>query len=439
MFRKADFVVIISDTETQAIQFLGDIKMELFENDKLKELFQVGNVIKDAEKELIVELGTDRHKFRILVRGASGGSGSVRGFKWRGKRPNLIICDDIENDEAVENEDRRAKFREWVYGALIPSLADNGKLIIVGTVLHFDSLLERLMPKINDKETVEDGLTVYSTKVGYDWHAIKFRAHTDFNDFTQILWPEKFTPARLKALRQGYIEQGFPEGYSQEYLNYPIAEDSAFFRQDDFKEMEDEDFRKPKNYYAGADFAISTEDKRAYTAIVIGGVDEDGVLHIEHVTRARLDPDEIVDELLNLQIRYKLNMVGMEKGTLEKAIGAYLRKEMLQRGVFMNLWIQNPSKDKRARARSIQGRMRQGAVKFNKDTEWYPAFEDELRKFDKGPYADQVDAIAWLGLMLNEMVDSPTEKELEDLRWEEEYEQTYLQDVGNPNLSITGY
>ena len=441
LFRQADFVVIISDTETQAIQFLGDIKMEFFENEKLRQLFQVGKIYKDAEKEFVAEIGPDHHRFRILVRGASGGSGAVRGFKWRGKRPNLIICDDIENDEAVESEERRAKFREWVNGALIPSLADTGKFIIVGTVLHFDSFLERLMPQVNDKDTVEDGLMMYSTNKNKVWLAVKFKAHTDFDDFSEILWEEKFPEQRLRAIRQRFIDEGDTEGYSQEYLNYPIAEDSAFFRRTDFIPMDEDDFKRPHNWYAGIDLAISTDDKRAYTAIVVGGTDENGMLVIPEVIRRRMEIDEIIEELINLQIKYDrmggMQMMAIEKGVLERAVGAVLKQEMLDRGVFINLWTQNPSKDKRSRARNIQARMRQGAVKFHKDADWYPAFEDELIKFDKGPYADQVDAIAWLGLMLLDMVDSYTEQEIADMEWDEEMHATISAYTGQSR--ITGY
>ena len=146
LFRIADYVVIISDTETQAIQFLNNIKMELLENQTLINLFQFRGLEKDAEREIIGTIGHDNKKFRVLVRGASGGGGAIRGLLWRNKRPNLIICDDIENDEAVVNEERRAKFREWFFGALLPVLSDYGKIRVVGTILHFDSLLERLMP-----------------------------------------------------------------------------------------------------------------------------------------------------------------------------------------------------------------------------------------------------------------------------------------------------
>ena len=61
-------------------------------------------------------------------------------------RPGLIVGDDMENDEIVMNKDRRLKFKRWFYGALLPCLSDRGKIRIVGTILHLDSLLENLMP-----------------------------------------------------------------------------------------------------------------------------------------------------------------------------------------------------------------------------------------------------------------------------------------------------
>ena len=443
LFGQADFVVIISDTERQAIKFLGDIKMELYENDKLRKLFTVGKFLTDAEREVEVELGNEKRKVMIMVRGASGGSGSVRGFKWRGKRPNLIVCDDMENDEAVANEERRAKFRQWFTGALIPTMSKNGRIRVVGTILHFDSLLERFMPQASGESvthTVTEGLKTYSTEEDPDWLAVKYRAHTDFTDFSDILWPEMFDEERLKRLRRSYILQGFPEGYSQEYLNYPMDEESAFFKRSDMLPMEEEDFKKPKTYYAAIDPAISTEDSRAFTAIVVGGMDEDGYLHIEHVIRERLDSMEIVDHMLALQVRFKLDKFAIEKGAIEKSIGPHLDLEMLNSGIFINKWVRTPTHDKKYRARSIQARMRQGAVKFDKEAEWYLNLEDEMLKFDKGPYKDQVDAMAWLGLMLTDMVPSRTQAEIDEDEWEREFNETYGDDpVMNGRSAITGY
>ena len=439
LFRYADYVVVISDTERQAIQFLGDIKMELIENDKLRQLFRINKFIKETETEIIVSMGPDNHRFRIVV---SSAMGSLRGFKWRGKRPNLIICDDMENDEAVLNEERRAKFREWFYGALLPALSDYGKIRLVGTVLHFDSLLERLMPPTTGddaKYTVTEGLKQYSTKEGRSWFSIKYRAHTDFDDFSEILWPEKFTVDRLRAIRDDYVAQGYPEGYSQEYLNYPIAEQTAFFRKQDFLPMEPHDYESAKNYYAAMDLAISSKDKRSYTVIVVGGVTDEGYLCIVDVYRQRMDSREMIDLILDIHQRYEPEIFVMEEGALKQSIGPFLKSEMLRRGSFPNIVGKVPSTDKRTRARAIQGRKRQGGVKYDVTAEWYPGLEQELLRFDRGEFDDQVDAMAWLGIILNELQQAPTKDEIEQMEYEEEYEDTYLH-YGNEGKSrVTGY
>jgi len=427
LFRQSDFVVIISDTELQAIQFLNDIKMELFENDKLRQLFKVGQIYKDAEKEVRFKIGIDKHPVRVMARGASGGSGSVRGFKWRGKRPNLIICDDMENDEAVFNEERRAKFRSWFYGALIPALSDTGKIRIVGTILHFDSLLERLMPPTTGElavNTIKEELKDYSIKKIGAWESVKYRAHSDFDDFSKVLWPEKFSESRLRSLRDDFVRQGIAEGYAQEYLNYPLHEGEAFFRKNDFIAMSEDDFDKPKTYYAAVDFAISERDKRSYTVITVGGLDETGMLHIVNVIRQRMDAKQIIDEMMAVQIRYNPDIFIAEDGALKKAIGPFLKDEMLRRNVFINLKPMPPIRSKKSRASSIQGRMRQGGVKFDKEADWFSTFEQELLRFDRGAHDDQVDSIAWLGLVLNEMVQSPTAKEIEATEWNDEYNET---------------
>ena len=149
LFRESRYVLIVSDTVSQAIQFLGDIKKELLDNDDLRSLFSVKDFPKDTEDDLIVEM-EDGYTFRIQAKGSEQ---KLRGLKWANLRPDLIIGDDMENDEIVMNKDRRQKFKRWFYGALIPCISSSGKIRIVGTILHLDSLLENLMPATDRKST----------------------------------------------------------------------------------------------------------------------------------------------------------------------------------------------------------------------------------------------------------------------------------------------
>ena len=109
--------------------------------------------------------------------------------------------------------------------------------------------------------------------------------------------------------------------------------------------------------------AVSTKQRSDYSVFVVAGVDENNRLHIVNVIRDRIDSMEIVDTMIMLQKLYKPELFGIEQGAIEKAIGPYLRQAMLEKDVFMNISLMRPSADKVTRARSIQARMRAGAVK----------------------------------------------------------------------------
>jgi predicted phage terminase large subunit-like protein len=438
LFRESRYVLIVSDTVSQAIQFLGDIKKELLDNEDLRSLFSIkdGPFPKDTEDDLIVEMD-DGYTFRIQAKGSEQ---KLRGLKWANLRPDLVIGDDMENDEIVMNKDRRMKFKRWFYGALIPCVSSSGKIRIVGTILHLDSLLENLMPTSQlathrgVKDLVREDLKEYSRNV-LPWKSVKYRAHTD--DFETLLWPEMKTAEQFKMLKDDYVRQGLADIYSQEMLNIPLDISDTFFKKVDFVAMKPEDQKKKLVYYATCDLAVSQSQRADYSAFVVGGMDDEGKLYCKHVIKERMDALEIVDTILMIQKIYKPVLFGLEQGTIQKAIGPYLNEEMLKRGEFINTVLLKPSGDKLTRARSIQARMRSGACRFDKETDWYQNFEDELLRFPRDKHDDQVDAWAYLGLMLDRMWEAPTEKEIE----EEEYE-AYIREsnvVDSGRSAVCGY
>lgn len=428
-FRLRSHVMIVSDTEGQASSFLGDIKRSFMDNEDLRELFGVDRLKKDRETEIIVRF-KDGHEARIIARGSEQ---KLRGFLWDFKRPDLIVCDDLENDEMVMSDDRRKHFREWFNKALVPVGSKNCIIRVVGTILHLDSLLERMMPLLGAPDTVEEDLKQYSTNPK-SWVSYRYRAHND-PDYSKILWPEQFSESRLKEIRQLYLEQGFPEGYSQEYLNYPIDEATAYFRKKDFiKSWED----NPEEFYISADLAISQKDHSAYTVFVVAGLAPNNVLTIRDVSRFRGDALEIIDELFNLYVRYKPQLIFLEEENIARTLGSVINKEMETRGVFLPIEKMTASQDKIKRARALQSRMRQGMVHFDTDAEWYPSFQQEFLQFPRGAYMDQVDATAWIALGLDKLFDTPTYKELETQAYYDEMEETSDWWSAQAN-AITGY
>ena len=151
-----------------------------------------------------------------------------------------------------------------------------------------------------------------------------------------------------------------------------------------------------------------------------------------------MDGRELVDTIINLQRVYQPEAFGIEEMMISKTIGPFLREEMVRTGVYPSMFpLKHGGKDKIARARSMQARMRAHSVKFDKSAEWYPILEDEMCKFPRGTKDDQVDAMGYLGLMLDKLIEAPTNKELED---EEYYEQLHSSgSVYDGRSTITGY
>lgn len=445
-FRLKRHIIIVSDTEGQAVQFLGNLKKELTDNTDLRDAFSVKRLVKDSETEVILEF-MDGRRVRLYARGSGQ---AIRGTNWMNYRPDLIVCDDLENDEIVLNEERRTKFRHWFYNVLIPAGSKRVEVRVVGTILHEDSLLNRLMPNpIEDKGAVVEPLKTWTQTIR-PWLSVLYRAHPDFDDWSVRLWPEQFDEARLRKLQQMYVDDGNPDGYTQEYLNQPISGDSAYFQPQDFLPIMLEQIMQPEpeNYYVGVDLAISEKSRRAFTVFCIAGMAEDGVLRIREVIRRRMDSDSIIETFFQVHQKYKRQshlgsepVFLVEDENISKALGPVLEREMRERHEFLFIEKMPPIHDKELRARSIQARMRSGMVEFAEEEEWFPAMKHEMCTFPRSTYQDQVDAIAWVGYYVAQMAEGPSWEDIDEDEYEAEMEEAEWgddEDGFGPN-AITGY
>lgn len=371
--------------------------------------------------------------FRIMAKGAEQ---RLRGLMFNGQRPDLIIMDDMMSDEAVMNKDRREKLNKWIYGSLIPCRSETGIIRFIGTLLNLDDALARLMPHPHSKDTVHEDLKMYSKKKKGMWKSVLYRAHNE--DMSVLLWPERKTKQMFRELRDDFTEQGIPEVYSCEYLNNPVDDSIRYFRKTDFLPLTDEDKKRNLTYYVTADLAISLKERADYTAIVVGGMDENGLLYIVNCIRERLGGDEIVHTLMTLNKVYNPIAIGIEDGQISKALGPYINRAMTETGNYMNIVSLKPHRmDKMMRARAIQARMRSSAVKFDVNADWWPMFLDECLSFPRARHDDCVDALSYQGLLIDKMSEGKTTTELEEEEYEEEYRNSGNQDQGR--CEQTGY
>jgi predicted phage terminase large subunit-like protein len=416
LIRSDPFQLKISRTRPVAVEFLRTVKNELQGNDELIDDFGILPVKewpRDTEDDFICAC-EDGYQFRMIALGCEQ---PMRGLTWGTKRPSLVICDDMEDSEQVLSMDRREKVQKWLMGTLLPIGTVDTKFRVIGTILHAESVLKNLCES--------EG-----------WVSRVYEACDENVAEDSLLWPELFPKKRLENIKKHYIEIGNLIEFNMEYRNIAVDTSSGYFQSQDFVRMEDSDHYKPFTFYVGVDFAISAAERRDYTAIVIGGVDSEGFLHILEIRRGRWDAKQLIDEMLSVQETYKPELWFVESGAIQKALWGGLEVEQRSRGVYLNLRPMVPTKDKQSRARSIQARMRSRAVRFNHDSDWYAEFEQELLQFPRGRHDDQVDAFAWLGIGLASMVLPETAEDAEEREWKQARQEA-IRFVGVS--SVTGY
>lgn len=421
-FRVTDYVLLVSATEDLAIGHLEDIAKQFRENDDLKEDFGIIKLLVDAKTEVVIKFEDGREAKLI----AKGSGQKLRGLKWHGKRPGLILGDDLEEDEQVDSQDRRVKFRRWVNRALLPTLSARGKARIHGTILHEDSYLAR---------------TIRSNS----WKHLFFKAHNGFDDFTRILWPELWPEERLREKRQQFIDDGDASGYSQEYLNSPLDSTDAYLQKDWFFGMTEDDFDVPKKICAAVDFAVSLHDHANRTAIAIGGEDARNILFGLDMIVGKFDSLEIIENLFEVQETWAPEYIFVEKGQIWSTLEPMFKREMQERAVWINFVAVASVKDKATRGRTLQKRMRNGGMRWDKEAEWYAACEDEMLRFtgkSESAQDDQFDAFSLLaqGFDKHISIEEASDVEEDDMDVETLWYESRREDSLNQGRSaVTGY
>lgn len=418
-FRAADYVIIIGSSEPKAQEHLSNIYEELAYNQDLRVQFGIVEFEVEQKTEIIVKCD-DGHRFRILARGAEQ---KIRGSIWNGKRPNLIVCDDMEDDEQVESPERRRKFRNWFFRAAVQSLSTTGKIRVHGTILHESSLLSHLM-----KNRV--------------WKHLFYTAHASYTDFSNILWPEKWSEERLRLRQREFEDANDAAGYSQEFLNNPLGHADAYLRSEDFIPMSEDDYTAKKRFVIGCDFAVSKKDLANRTSFTVGGQDYNNIIHIVDQRVGRYSTDEWIDLLFDLDSEYDPEFFVVEDGVIWKSVYPMIETEMRRRDHWIIFKPMLPTKDKAARGRSLQKRMRGHGVHFDKTALWYGGYEDELLRFTGTSQAtldDQFDSTVYVSLGFDKIIenteDDPTAEEEEEF---EEYSRK-VASAGYGRNAITGY
>lgn len=396
------YTLVVSDTYSQARDIVDNIKSELEDNDLLRWVY--GDLVSDWH--WTSGSFTTRNEVRVTARGSNM---KVRGLKFRHWRPDFAIGDDLENDEMVDNPERRAKLLNWIKKALMPALSRKQRqLAIVGTVLHSDSLLQNIL----------DG------KPGFGgWLKRRYEALVITEDGSEhSLWPGMFPVEKLKAMRDDPTDEDYmgPIVFSQEMQNRPVDEIARVFKRQWIygseerpntysmtameltwrsehvgDEWKDKSWLKTtmKSIYMAVDPAISEKTTADYFAIVVIGVDAKGEIWILDIWRERTsDIDVQVAKIIELAKEWKPDKVKIEAVAYQAGLARGVQKAAAKEGAHVPVFSVVPDKDKFRRAIIHSANFAGNLVHIRTDHPFYDLFCAELLSFPKGDHDDMLDA-----------------------------------------------
>ena len=249
------FVLILSQTQTQARQILSNIKTELENNSLLKS--DLGPFEEPNDEWRSTSIVLPKYGARIMVASTEQ---SIRGIRHNSHRPDVLIFDDIEDLSSTRTVENRDKTFRWLSGDILPAGDLNTKVVVIGNLVHEDSVIMRLKNKIEKKEI--NG---------------SFYSYPIIDDDGKSLWPGKFPDK--EALLQEEKRVLNPQAWSREYLLKIIPEDGQIIEQEWIKYYDTMPSLKSNDYLGtiiAIDPASSLKPTADYTAMIAVSVFDNG-------------------------------------------------------------------------------------------------------------------------------------------------------------------
>ena len=318
----------------------------------------------------------------------------------------LIIDDPVKNREDAESPNVKESVQDWYTSTAYTRLAPGGGILLIMTRWADDDLAGWLLSEMKDG--------------GEEWEVVKYPAIAEedelYRDKGDPLHPERYDLAALKRIERAVGPRDWPSLFQQN----PVPDTGAYFNTGmihyyDPRERDDKTLR----FYQAWDLAIGKDDRNDYTVGVTVGIDRLDNIYVVDVARGKWDGSAIVENILDSYQLWRPAMVGIEKGHIEMAIGPFLQKRVAERKLYEAYFhdLKTGRRDKEARSRAIQGRMQQGKVFFPKGAAFTGPLVAELLRFPSGEHDDQVDALAWIGLMMAEFSTVPGFTKPKEASW----------------------
>jgi len=419
--RRHRFIVLLSDTADKAAEFLDHIKHELVNNARLAEDYpeacERSGRYPRAPRWRANEIIT-ANDVKVAAQGVNQ---NIRGRRHVETRPDLIIVDEAENRENTQTAEARAKLDEWFNKSVLKAGSKETRVLVVGTIQHYDSLLARLTNRVKSplwESKVYRSVERWSTRpeLWGTWSALLHRREELDGDTgpeaagkyfeanreamledTEVLWPENEDYYALMLMR----ESEGPVSFDSEKQNEPVNPADCLFLEEEFHYWDDrwessaELIAAVGNnacWVGACDPSLGKSGRHADDSAIITLLRDSstGTLYVIDADILRRKPDLIIETVLTYQRLRRYTKFAFESNQFQSLLADELTRRSNAEGLYLPVEPVVHSSDKLARIQSLQPLVRSGTLQFSQR---HAVLLEQMRLFPKAAHDDGPDAL----------------------------------------------
>jgi predicted phage terminase large subunit-like protein len=421
------FILIISNTTPLANKKLKDIRAEILANRALCDMFGLRfpkRVVGESEFTIIGDFGTTHYS-------AVGRGSEVRGIRIGESRPTKIVLDDVEHSDEIYNEKSREKTATWFFEDVTKAGDTGTNIELVGTVLHPDSLLKKLIHNPAYSGRLFKSIKSWSERedLWEEWRKIwrnmddpdrmeKANAFYLANEAellrgTDVMWPEK--ESYLDLMKE--MEEIGKRSFMKEKQNEPQGSDDAIFTTFHWYKEEPGGLRIESNNtlipWSELDDAIASMDPATgqerqkgagdFTVIPVGYWHRRTkrlFCHYDWTKRAA--PTMFIRELFNINDRFELEKMAVETNLYRDLLLPNILEEKKRREkeasekIHLSFYDVVQTENKMERIYRLEPKVTHGRILFNRGLS-----RDFMGMFENFPNGDHDDAPDALEILWN--------------------------------------
>ncbi len=398
------YIILMSDTISQAGKYLESIKEELVNNEELRSAYPHAC----GEGALWNTNAIVTHN-KIMVEALGVGS-KIRGRRYRNERPSLICVDDPEGDEAAFSVLKRTRVYDRFTKGVLKAGNKQTNIVVIGSKVHRECLVAKVANMPGWKSAEFRSIIQWPTNMHLwaEWENILFdlgdpdrdlaakafydKHHDEMEAGAKVLWKHRFP---LYDLMMKRASGGHP-AFESEHQNNPVDPSKVdwgpeYFEGDDiwFSEW-------PKELQVKTMFLDPSKgrlDKPGdYQAIIKLGVLA-GLVYVDADIR-RQPLKEMVATTLSHAIGFRPDHLGCEANGFQECIATELEElSKEQKKLIPIVPISNFKVRKEARIRRLSPYVTRRRIRYKRQSPGVTILMDHMRDFPNGEHDDGPDAL----------------------------------------------